>query len=308
METPKFCNDSQTAAAAWKTIKISTSCRQLFSAHPKISNWKKQRGDRDGRVGVLLPKYVARRLTQFLANPHPRQREGWWVCWCQRRDYLPLLPRPDTTSIYHWCCCIPTFDQLFGKYAICWIIPHGWTPLLFTTKLHSTHTIVLSTNEKGKYEIQRHGKSLISLPIDAIDCHILVSSVLGLISVSKIDVGFLHWRKFYHPNFWSCFGIKPNQIKPANPIWNPAPPFRSDLGVRSKSLSCEGVSCKGYEAGPRWQRRCTACTALWVLIVAVRWVFNQWVGPVWSCTVENGFNDERRWYRFLYFGSHNVCI
>ena len=90
METPKFCNDSQTAAAdAWKTIKISTSCRQLFSAHPKISNWKKQRGDRDGRVGVLLPKYVARRLTQFLANPHPRQREGWWVCWCQRRDYLP---------------------------------------------------------------------------------------------------------------------------------------------------------------------------------------------------------------------------
>ena len=160
METPKFCNDSQAAAAdAWKTIKISTSCRQLFSAHPKISNWKKQRGDRDGRVGVLLPKYVARRLTQFLANPHPRQREGWWVCWCQRRDYLP---RPDTTSIYHWCCCIPTFDQLFGKYAICWIIPHGWTPLLFTTKLHSTHTIVLSTNEKGKYEIQRHGNSLIS--------------------------------------------------------------------------------------------------------------------------------------------------
>ena len=34
----------------------------------------------------------------------------------------------------------------------------------------------------------------------------------------------------------------------------------------------------------------------------------QRVGAVYSCTVENGFNDERRWYRFLYFGSYNVCI
>ena len=44
---------------------------------------------------------------------------------------------------------------------------------------------------------------------------------------------------------------------------SPAPPFRSDLGVRSKSLPCgglAGVSCKGYEAGPR----CIAliCSAL----------------------------------------------
>ena len=151
-------------------------------------------------MGVLLPKYVARRLTQFLANPHPRQREGWWVCWCQRRDYLPLgrTPLLFTTDAAAYQPLTNYSESM--QYAGLFLTAghHCYLPLNCIALIP---LFCPPCNEKGKYEIQRHGNSLISLPIAAIDCHILVSSVLGLILVLKIDVGFLHWRKFYHPNF-----------------------------------------------------------------------------------------------------------
>ena len=133
METPKFCNDSQTAAAdAWKTIKISTSCRQLFSAHPKIKlkdakRWQRWAGGcvaakiccppinsvfsksssqaKRGMVGVLVP-------TPGLPPPPSSAGHHFYLplmllhtnLWpiirkvCNMLDYSSRL---DTTAIYH---------------------------------------------------------------------------------------------------------------------------------------------------------------------------------------------------------------